>query len=102
MGVLATFGLLADTVDSIVSFVEVFMTVYILLILAYIITSWIRMPYSPWLNRIQRFLYDVCEPYLRIFRRVIPPLGPLDLSPMVAVFALLIVQRIVIALLESI
>ena len=47
-------------------------------IFAYILTSWIRMPYSPWLNRIQRFLYDVCDPYLRLFRRFIPPLGPLD------------------------
>ena len=58
--------------------------VYILLIFAYILTSWIRLPYSLWLNRIQRFLYDVCEPYLRIFRRILPPFGPLDLSPIVA------------------
>jgi YggT family protein len=38
---------------------------------------------------------DVCEPYLRLFRRVIPPLGPLDISPIVAVFALYIAERIV-------
>ena len=43
-----------------------------------------RVPYAPWLNRLQRFLYDVCDPYLRIFRRVLPPFGPLDLSPMSA------------------
>ena len=82
--------LLADTVDSVFRFVQAFVYVYVLLILAYILTSWIRLPYSPWLNRVQRFLYDVCEPYLRIFRRVIPPLGPLDLSPMVAVIALMV------------
>jgi uncharacterized protein YggT (Ycf19 family) len=64
-------------------------------IFVYIITSWVRLPYSPWLNRIQRFLYDVSEPYLRLFRRIVPPLGPLDLSPLVAVFALLIAQRVV-------
>jgi len=51
--------------------VDVFIYVYVLLILAYIITSWIRLPYSTWLNRIQRFLYDVCDPYLRIFRRIL-------------------------------
>ncbi|MGH3103865.1 MAG: YggT family protein [Gaiellaceae bacterium] len=95
MGVSAIVTLLAATGDSIASFVNVFITVYILLILAYIITSWIRLPYSPWLNRVQRFLYDVCEPYLRLFRRVLPPLGPLDLSPMVAVIVLLIVQAVV-------
>jgi YggT family protein len=87
--------LLADAVDSVFRFVQAFVYVYVLLILAYILTSWIRLPYSPWLNRVQRFLYDVCEPYLRLFRRVIPPLGPLDLSPMVAVIALLIALSLI-------
>jgi YggT family protein len=80
--------LLADWVDSAQRFVTVFIYVYGLIIFAYIITSWIRLPYSPTLNRIQRFLYDVCEPYLRIFRRILPPLGPLDLSPIIAIFFL--------------
>jgi uncharacterized protein YggT (Ycf19 family) len=101
MGV-ATFGLLADAVDSIQRFVDVFVLVYILLIFAYILTSWFRMPYSPWLNRIQRFLYDVCEPYLRIFRRFVPQIGPLDLSPMVAVLVLLFAQQLFNALLDAI
>jgi uncharacterized protein YggT (Ycf19 family) len=87
--------LLFDTVDSIRNFLNVFIGVYILIILVYIITSWIRLPYSPWLNRVQRFLYDVCDPYLRLFRRVVPPLGPLDLSPMLAVIALLVLQQVV-------
>jgi YggT family protein len=97
---LAWFGLLADLGSSLASFVEVFIIVYILLLFAYILTSWIRLPYNPWLNRVQRFLYDVCDPYLRIFRRFLPPLGPLDLSPMVAVVTLLIVQRVLVSLLE--
>ena len=58
------------------------------------------MPYSPWLNRIQRFLYDVCEPYLKIFRRILPPLGPLDLSPIIAIFFLYLILRLVTALLD--
>ena len=99
MGATAVIGLLADVADSIANFVSVFIAVYILLILAYIITSWVRLPYSIWLNRIQRFLYDVCEPYLRIFRRVVPPIGPLDLSPMIAVIALLLVRGVVTNLL---
>ena len=81
MGVWATFGMLADWRSSLQSFVNVFVSVYILLIFVYILLSWFRLPYTLWLNRIQRFLYDVCEPYLRLFRRVLPPLGPLDLSP---------------------
>jgi uncharacterized protein YggT (Ycf19 family) len=97
----ATFGLLADTITSVQSFVSVFITVYAILIFAYILTSWIRMPYSPTLNRVQRFLVDVCEPYLRLFRRVLPPLGPLDLSPMVALFVLVLVGRLINAGLEQ-
>ena len=61
--------------------------------------SWIRLPYSLWLNRIQRFLYDVCEPYLRVFRRIVPSIGPLDLSPMLAVISLIVIQQLVHGLL---
>jgi YggT family protein len=99
MGVHATVAL--GVAESISRFIWVFVNVYVLLIFAYILTSWIRLPYSPWLNRIQRFLYDVCEPYLRIFRRIVPAIGPLDLSPIVAVITLLIVLRLVQALLEA-
>jgi YggT family protein len=87
--------LLADTISRVESFVDVFVYVYILLILVYIILSWVRLPYSVWLNRIQRFLYDVCDPYLRLFRRILPPLGPLDLSPMVGVIVLVVFLQIV-------
>jgi len=87
-------GLLYDAVDSVVSFVQVFIYVYSILILAYIITSWVRLPYSVWLNRIQRFLYDVCDPYLRIWRRILPTFGPLDLSPVVGVAFLYILSNI--------
>ena len=95
----AVLGLLFDVVDSVQSFISVFIFVYTLLILAYILTAWVRLPYSPWLNRIQRFLYDVCDPYLRLFRRILPTFGPLDLSPVVAVAALVIVGRVVNTLL---
>jgi YggT family protein len=93
-------GLLADVVSSVETFVNVFVSVYWLVLLLYILTSWIRLPYSPWLNRLQRFLYDVSEPYLRQFRRFMPNLGPLDLSPMVGMLALILIDRVVIGLLE--
>ena len=91
--------LLANWVDSAQNFVQVFTLVYFLLIFAYILMSWVRMPYSIWISRVQRFLYDVVEPYLRIFRRFIPPLGPLDISPIVAIFVLWIVSGLVIRVL---
>jgi len=96
----AMLGLLFDVVDGVESFVLVFIYVYSLLILAYIITSWVRLPYSTWLNRIQRFLYDVCDPYLRLWRRVLPTFGPLDLSPVIGVAFLFILRAVLINVLD--
>ncbi len=96
MGSADTVFLLADTATSVQRFVAVFFDVYILLILAWVLTSWIRLPYS--LHRVQRFLDDVCEPYIRVFRRVLPSVGPLDLSPIVAIVALYVAQRLLVGL----
>jgi len=93
-----TVYLLADVASTMQRFVSVFFDVYILLILAYVLTSWIRMPYA--LHRVQRFLDDVCEPYIRLFRRVLPSLGPLDLSPIVAIITLVVVQRVLVGAIE--
>jgi YggT family protein len=94
----ASFVLIADAADTAAQFVAVFVYVYSALIFAYVILSWIQIPYA--LNWLQRFLYDVCEPYIRIFRRLLPPLGPLDLSPVIAIIVLyllrLLINRVVI------
>jgi len=88
-----------DAITEVELFVNVFVGVYVLAILAYILTSWVQLPYS--LRPVQRFLFDVCDPYLRFWRRVLPfRTGPIDLSPMVAVLALIVLERIVIAILE--
>jgi YggT family protein len=96
---------LADTVDTIQGFVYVLFLVYLLCIFAYILTSWIPLPYNVWLNRVQRFLYDVVDPYLRLFRRFIPQLSlgglGLDLSPIVAIIVLYAVNALAQGLLES-
>ena len=101
MGVDAVVVVLADAISSVQRFVQVFVLVYGLIIFVYIMLSWIRMPYSVWSNRIQHFLRDVCEPYLSVFRRVLPPFGPLDLSPIVAIFALYLGGWIVAYLLDQ-
>ena len=96
----ANLTLLADAISSAKGFVSAFALVYTLIIFAYIISTWLRMPYSPWLNRIQRFLYDVTEPYLRLFRRILPSMGPLDLSPLVATIALWILATALMRILD--
>ena len=102
MGVSASFTLLmGDAVTSVTNFIYVLTSLYTLVILLYILSSWVRLPYSIWLNRIQRFLYDVCEPYLRLFRRLLPSFGGLDLSPMVAIFVLWIAEQFVVRLINN-
>ena len=98
--VAASVVLLADTITAIQNFIYVFVWVYVILIFAYILMSWVRLPYSPWVNRIQRFLYDICEPYLRLFRRILPSLGPLDLSPMVGVIFLYVIRFVLLSILD--
>jgi len=102
MGVSASLSLpMGDAASSVTTFVYAFTLVYTLAILAYILTSWLRLPYSPTLNRIQRFLYDVCEPFLRLFRRILPSFGGLDLSPTIALIVLWVVASIVIRLIDT-
>jgi YggT family protein len=93
---------LFDAASSANRFIDDFIWVYILLIFVYVLSSWVRLPYSPWLRRIQDFLRDVCEPYLRLFRRILPSFGPLDLSPVVAVIFLIVVMRVVDAIFDSV
>jgi uncharacterized protein YggT (Ycf19 family) len=93
-GVLATFR------EQLASYVYAVFIVYTLLIIAYILSSLFfafggRVPYSRWVNAVLSFLRDVCEPYLSIFRRFIPPLGPLDLSPVIAIVVLQVVGAVV-------
>lgn len=97
---------LATARNDIARYVDALFTVYLILIFAYIVVSimfsvGIRPPYARWSNAIFDFLRQVVEPYLQIFRRFLPTLGPFDLSPMVATFVLIIVWRIVVGLIRG-
>ena len=88
---------------DIAGYVDTLFTVYIALIIVRIVLSWIpRMPYQPVLRAVVGFVQDVTDPYLNLFRRIIPPvrLGPaaLDLSPIIGIFLLVIVRSIVVSL----
>ena len=93
-----------DVIDNVQLFISIFAGVYSLAILAYIILSMFAqggLPYS--LQPVHRFFYETCEPYLALFRRLLPFLriGMFDLSPIVALIALQVVARLLIALLEG-
>ena len=76
------------TVDLVESFVHNFVQVYTLLVIAWIISLWVRLPYNIWVNRIRTFLDDTVSPFVGVFRRWVPALGPLELSPMIAIIVL--------------
>ena len=65
------------------------LSLYILLIIIRIVFSWGMLSYT---NRVMRFLVDVTEPLLGPLRRMIPPLGWMDISPLVAILILWLFQ----------
>jgi YggT family protein len=91
---------LAVTRDDVADYVNTLVLVYLVLIFIRIIMSWIpRIPYNRFLAGFLKFVTDVTDPYLNLFRRILPPvrLGPgaLDLSPIVATFVLILVGALV-------
>lgn len=89
-----------DAVTDLTRFIDYFVYIYVLVIFVRIILSWIRLPYS--FNPLVRFVGDVTDPYLRLWRRVLPSFGPFDLSPMVGIIALLVAESVVDAVLNRI
>ncbi len=92
---------IATARETVADYLQALITVYTILIFVYIITQLFfgfggRVPYNRVSNAVLEFLKQVCAPYLSIFRRVIPPLGPLDISPIVAVLVLQFVGALIV------
>jgi uncharacterized protein YggT (Ycf19 family) len=102
----AAIFVVATARESVADFLNALLIVYLILIFAYIVTTLIfsfggRIPYSKWSSATLGFLRDVTEPYLGLFRRFIPPIGPVDVSPIVAILLLRIVGGIVVNLIRG-
>jgi YggT family protein len=98
--------IIATTRETIADYVYALFLVYSVIIVIYVLSSLVfslgvRVPYSRWSDAVLGFLRDVCEPYLRIFRRFIPMIGPLDISPIVALIVLSLVGSIVEGLIRG-
>jgi YggT family protein len=88
--------------DEIADYVAALFLVYLILIFARILLSWIpRMPHNVYLRGVVTFIEETTNPYLNLFRRVLPPIGPFDISPILAIFVLLIAQAIVVGLIRG-
>lgn len=94
------------TRETVADFLSALILVYVILIIAWILLQlalnlgWFR-PVGRAFDAIFTFLRDVVEPYLGLFRRFIPPLGPLDLSPIVAIILLQVVGGILVSLVRG-
>lgn len=69
-----------------------FLNIYLLLIFVRILLTW--FPTITWMNQIASFLSPITDPYLNIFRSFIPPIGGLDLSPILAILVLQVVAQL--------
>ena len=102
-------SLLALTRDDVATYVSALFTVYFILIIVRIILSWVQqfrpLPYNMALRAVIGFIEESVDPYLNLFRRFIPPLrlggAGLDLSPILAIIVLLIVESLVVGLIEG-
>ncbi len=98
--------LLASVRTDIAGYLSTLIYVYTLLIILYIVTQLlfsfgVRPPYSRASDAVLSFLRDVCEPYLRIFRRIIPMVGAFDFSPIVAIIVLSLVGNLLVSLIHG-
>ena len=83
---------------SVAQLVVTLVDFYEMLIIVYILLSWFPIREGSLVHDIGMVLQSLCEPYLRLFRRFIPPMGGLDFSPVIAVLALNLVSRLVIGI----
>jgi YggT family protein len=93
-----------DRVD-VANYVDALFLVYIILIVVRILLSWIpRMPYNPALSAVVNFIHEATDPYLNLFRRVLPPVGgggfALDLSPIIAIIVLYIARALIVGAID--
>jgi YggT family protein len=93
--------MLASARTQIADYLSTLIYVYTLLIILFIViqllfAAGLRPPYSRTLDRVLSFLRDVVEPYLRLFRRLLPTFGGFDFSPILAILTLTILNRLIV------
>lgn len=98
-------ALLALSRVDIASYVNAVFIVYIILIFIRVLLSWIpRMPYNPTLRTVVDFVHQVTDPYLNIFRRLLPPIGgggmAIDISPIIGIILLFVAQGVIVGAID--
>jgi uncharacterized protein YggT (Ycf19 family) len=86
--------------EDVADYVAALFLVYFALIFIRILLSWAQtfraLPYNLTLRAVVRFVEESVDPYLNLFRRFIPPIGPIDISPILAIVVLFLVEGLVV------
>ncbi|WP_445250877.1 YggT family protein [Microcoleus sp. OTE_8_concoct_300] len=88
----SSIGLLATTLST-------FLQIYVALMIIRVLLSW--FPNINWYDPPFSILSQLTDPYLNLFRSIIPPLGGIDFSPLIAFFVLQYGSQLLISLLTS-
>lgn len=103
MSAIAAF--VAITRGDVANYVDALVLVYFVLILLNIVLSWVQqfrpIPYNLPLRTVTGFIEETTNPYLNLFRRFVPRIGPLDISPILATIVLFVVGGIVVGLIRG-
>lgn len=105
-------ALLTASIDrnDIANYVDSLFLVFIILIFARIAISWVvtfrgSLPYNTPVRAVTGFIEETVDPYLNFFRRFLPSIGTsrmaLDLSPMVGIILVFVVEAIVVGLIRG-
>jgi YggT family protein len=99
-------ALAAITRGNVADYVQAVFYVYIIFLFAYLLLNMLfsfgaRPPFARWSDAAFKFLRDVSEPYLRVFRRIMPPFGAVDLSPMLGIIVLFVLEAIIVRLIRG-
>jgi YggT family protein len=96
---------LALTRGNVAEYAEALIFVYLIMIIAKVLLSWVQqfrpLPYNMPLRAVTGFIEESTNPFLNIFRSFIPRIGPLDISPIVAILVLSIVGGLVVDLIRG-
>ena len=97
--------LIALTRGDIADYFAALVFVYLVLIIANVVLSWVQqfrpIPYNTTLRAVIGFIEDSTNPYLNLFRAWVPRIGPLDISPIVATIVLIVVGGIIESLIRG-
>ncbi len=91
--------MLGNFILALAKLINIIFTAYIFIVIARAVISWVNAdPYNP----VVRFLIQATDPVLEKIRRYVPPMGGLDLSPMLLIFGLVFLQSYIVPTLMQI